>query len=80
MRTAELARRLGFRGFFFATVSRFSSESNQLISELQQSLGDSHDTDRPFDIVLLEEQQMFRGPLPEGIPVTSYKEIWSRAL
>jgi hypothetical protein len=80
MRTAELARQLGFRAFFFATVSHFSSESQQLVSELQQSLRDSHDTDRPFDIFLLEEQQMFRGPLPEGIPVTLYKEIWSRAL
>ncbi len=80
MQTAELAQRLGFRAFFFATVSHFSSESKQLVSELQRSIRDSHDADHPFDIFVLEEQQMFHGPLPEGIPVTSYREIWSRAL
>ncbi len=80
MQTAEFARRLGFRAFFFATVSHFSSESHQLVSELQQSMRGDHETDHPFDIFLLEEQQMFHGPLPEGIPVTSYRQVWSRTL
>lgn len=78
IQTAELARRLGFRAFFFASVHHFSPESKQLVSEFHQSLRDGHDTKHPFDIFLLEQQQMFYGPLPEGIPVTSYKEMWSR--
>lgn len=79
IQTAELARRLGFRAFFFATVHHFSTESKQLVAEFQRSLRDSQDVNHPFDIFLLEQQQMFYGPLPQGIPVTSYQEMWSRS-
>ncbi len=78
--TAEIARQLGFRAFFFATLSSFSIESKQLVSEFQQSLRESYNADRPFDVFLLEEQEMFSGPLPENIPQSVYQELWSQEM
>jgi len=80
IRTAEIARKLGIRAFFFATVSNFSTESKQLVSNFQQSLRESNDTDRPFDVFLLEEQEIFSGPLSKDIPHIVYQELWSQGV
>lgn len=81
IQTAKLAQHLGFRAFFFATIGQFSPASKQLVADFQASIQGNQDLEHPFNIFLLEEQQMFDGPLPEGIPpVTAYKEIWSQAL
>jgi hypothetical protein len=63
VQTARLARQLGFRAFFFATIRTFSAESKQLIYDFQQELTNKSSTDPRFSVFLLEEQELFEGTL-----------------
>ena len=68
IRTARIAQALGFRGFFFITLSTFDKEGKDLVQNYQQEINASQDTEHPFIVSILEKSVLFgMEPLPSQI-------------